>query len=359
MKNIFNKKYSNLDDVLREATRKEKDDLDSDTYAEKKTKEIIRMLKKDDFRDGRISVDVKCGNAAYSKINRIFYGEAGDKLEDRFNDPDVYVKRGTNKIEFILQTTDHFILKDNKGVEKQITPEEARKYSEELVDQVQKLIDDATEKEVNDAIEKGLLPKKYSKEAIKKQAESPEVLDHMFPYEFYSKIYDERKELLTKLKDDKKIEEVIPNFTKIKPVITDEGYMLEPEYGLRIMVNGEEVVSKAKEQFEKDYTKKNPNATKEKVDEEKEKIKAKDVTDNFVKQIGRVGEFSETRFEKDAEFIKDQAIRGAAFRASSIPVKMGSAAINAPIRDVKAGDKMIMNAMNQIIMALNKGTQIR
>lgn len=336
-KNIHDIKRKNLDDALNNATRRQRDDLNSGTYAERQKRKIMKLLERDDFRNGSISVKVSGGNALIGRANELFLGEKGREHEARFREDDVLIKKGKNDVRFTLLLTNKFKMEKADGTVQEIPEEKAEELAKELYDQVQDRKTDALNKVREEAIEKGII-KGYTDEEISELAFEQMMSEDAFRKQLHKS--DTLK--IAKAQERGELGKVDPIATKLGSFVTENGDTISPMYDLRIEINGKDVVTDAKSRTPQGML----------VDE-------KAATDNALQQLGRVGDFAPTVLDKGGDFLAEQATRGAAFRASSIPMKAAGDVLTGHQKEVNNANQMISSALSRAIAMLNQGVQMR
>lgn len=333
--NIYNMPYKNMSDVFSQAKRRERDDLDSKSFAENRMNKMIDMLRKDDFRDGKINVKIHSGYSFVGKLNAKFLGKEGREHEATMKDENVLIKKGSNDVTFTLKLQGQYKITTKDGKVDTITGDEAKKIAKDLTDEVEKRTKVAKTKSFKKAADLGLM-KYESAEEIRERMLEEGHPDQRID-EAIEKAWEDQDAEFSNLAEQGLIKEEDPDYTKLKPFITENGDVVEPIYDLGIEVNGVNVITRA----------------------EGSGLDAKEFTEDVIMQLEGVGKYAGTVLDQGANFLVEQGVRGAAFRASGTVGRAASSAVKAPMKDVQNGNNIIGSALSKALAILSRGTQMR
>lgn len=334
-RNIHNMPYKNMSEVFSQAHRRERDDLASKSFAENRMNKMIDMLRKDDFRDGKINVKIRSGYAFVGKLNAKFLGKEGREHEEALKDKNVLIKKGSNDVTFTLKLHGQYKITTKDGKVDTITGDEAKKIAKDLTDEVEKRTKNAEIKSIKKAADLGLM-KYESAEEIRERMLAEGHPDEIIN-DAIGKAWKDQKTEFASLVKEGLIKEEDPDYTKLQPFITENGDIVEPIYDLGIEVNGVNIITYA----------------------EVEHLNAQEFTEDVIMQLEGVGKYAGTILDQGANFLVEQGIRGAAFRASGTVGRAASSAVKAPMKDVQSGNNIIGSALSKALAILSRGTQMR
>lgn len=315
-RNIVDKVYDSLDDVFNDAKYREISDKDSKTYAMEMFNKVKRALSQHPEHHGTMSVPVSGGNEFIGFLNKILLGKEGREHEARYNDDDVLIKKGKNNVTFSLYFDGTLIKTMPNGNKEEINERDimgddklGEKYKSEVFDVKEKIIKEAEEHNRKEAIEQGFKDEKIIQAAL----------------------------LQGKVKNT-----VEPDFSRL-PTIEFDDITYEPKYSLKIKVDGADIKAIYGAKINKDPT----------------KIGDEEIINMFFEQAGRRGDFAPTKLDTATDYIKKQAIRGATFRVSSLPLRATSKVVDNNKRSAKQGESALGKVLAQVLAAINKGTITR